>query len=147
VGYAQEYAQREVSVPNFLADELTHTLAGKEPDDLVFTSSRGRPMSNRNFRRYTFNPAAEDAGLSGSLNPHELRHTAASLMVASGASVKAVSKSLCHASAAMTLDVYAGLFGDELDGVAERLDAAHRQAADHRFATAAPDATIISFPK
>ena len=34
---------------------------------------------------------------------------------------------LGHASAAMTLDVYAGLFADDLDAVAERLDAAVRQ--------------------
>ena len=31
---------------------------------------------------------------------------------------------LGHASAAMTLDVYAGLFNDDLDAVADRLDAA-----------------------
>lgn len=31
---------------------------------------------------------------------------------------------LGHASAAMTLDVYAGLFDDDLDAVADRLDAA-----------------------
>jgi hypothetical protein len=30
---------------------------------------------------------------------------------------------LGHASAAMTLDVYSGLFDDDLDGLAERLDA------------------------
>lgn len=102
-------------------------------------------MSNRNFRRYTFNPAAEDAGLSG-LSPYELRHTAASLAVAAGAKVKAIQAMLGHASAAMTLDVYAELFDDELDGVAERLDAAHRDAADHRFATAAADAEVIPSP-
>jgi hypothetical protein len=38
---------------------------------------------------------------------------------------------LGHASAAMTLDVYAGLFDDELDGVAERMhEAAQRGAGD-----------------
>ena len=31
---------------------------------------------------------------------------------------------LGHASAAMTLDVYAGLFADDLDAVADRLDRA-----------------------
>jgi hypothetical protein len=31
---------------------------------------------------------------------------------------------LGHASAAITLDVYSGLFDDDLDGVAERLDQA-----------------------
>lgn len=36
--------------------------------------------------------------------------------------MKAVQRMLGHASAAMTLDVYAGLFADDLDAVAEALD-------------------------
>jgi hypothetical protein len=39
-----------------------------------------------------------------------------------GANVKAVQKMLGHSSGAMTLDVYSGLFGDDLDGVVERID-------------------------
>jgi site-specific recombinase XerD len=58
------------------------------------------------------------------LTPHELRHTAASLAVSAGASVKSVQRMLGHASAAMTLDVFSGLFEDDLDAVADRLDAA-----------------------
>ncbi|MGL5823511.1 MAG: hypothetical protein ACRCYU_01410, partial [Nocardioides sp.] len=50
------------------------------------------------------------------------RHTAASLAIAAGANVKAVQRMLGHASAAMTLDLYAGLFGDDLDAVADALD-------------------------
>ena len=53
---------------------------------------------------------------------HDLRHTAASLAVSAGANVKAVQKMLGHKSAAMTLDVYADLFDDDLDAVAERLE-------------------------
>jgi len=69
-------------------------------------------------------------GLSG-LVPHELRHTAASLAIASGASVKAVQSMLGHASAAMTLDRYGHLYEDELDAVADRVDeAATRILAD-----------------
>jgi hypothetical protein len=45
--------------------------------------------------------------------------------VASGANVKAVQRMRGHASAAMTLDVYSGLFDDDLGGLAERMDAAH----------------------
>ena len=63
------------------------------------------------------------AGLPG-LVPHELRHTAASLAIASGASIKGVQSMLGHASAAMTLDRYGHLFGDELDAVEDRMDAA-----------------------
>jgi integrase len=58
---------------------------------------------------------------------HDLRHTAASLAVSSGANVKAVQRMLGHASAATTLDVYADLFDDDLDAVAEALD---RHAAE-----------------
>jgi hypothetical protein len=36
---------------------------------------------------------------------------------------------LGHGAAAMTLDVYAGLFGDDLDAVGERLDRTARKAA------------------
>ncbi len=39
---------------------------------------------------------------------------------------------LGHASASMTLDVYAGLFADDLDTVAERLDVLGRAAASAR---------------
>jgi integrase len=96
-------------------------ISDKAPDDLVFTTWRGKPLRNLNFRRDVFDRAADDAGLHG-LTPHELRHTAASLAVSAGANVKAIQKMLGHASAAMTLDVYSGLFDDDLDGVAARLD-------------------------
>ena len=46
---------------------------------------------------------------------HDLRHTAASLMVKSGANVKAIQRQLGHTSAAMTLDAYVDLFDDDLD--------------------------------
>ena len=81
-------------------------------------------LRSGNFRRRVFDPAARAAGLDD-LSPHDLRHTAASLLVASGANVKAVQRMLGHASAAMTLDVYSGLFDDDLGGLAERMDAAH----------------------
>ena len=61
------------------------------------------------------------------------RHcAAASLAVASGATVKSVQRMLGHASAAMTLDVYSGLFDDDLTALADRMDAAARAAADAR---------------
>ncbi len=56
--------------------------------------------------------------------PHGLRHTAASPASGSGASIEDVRSIPGHASAAMTLDRYGHLFGDELDAVAERGDAA-----------------------
>jgi integrase len=86
-------------------------------------------LRNTVFRRFYFDRAAEAVGLLG-FTPHELRHTAASLAIASGASVKVVQRMMGHASAAMTLDVYAGLFADDLDTVAARLDVLGRAAAE-----------------
>jgi integrase len=53
---------------------------------------------------------------------HALRHTAASLAISAGANPKVVQRMLGHASAAMTLNVYADLFDSDLDRVAERLE-------------------------
>jgi integrase len=123
-GDPKNHQRRSVPIPKFLVDELDVLKAGKGPKDLMFTGAHGGVLRNGNFRRDVFNPAAVKAGLDG-LTPHELRHTAASLAISSGANVKAVQRMLGHASAAMTLDVYAGLFDDDLDGLADRMDEAH----------------------
>lgn len=56
------------------------------------------------------------------ITAHDLRDTAASLAVSGGANIKGVQRMLGHASAAMTLDVYADLFDDDLVAVAGRLE-------------------------
>jgi integrase len=126
-GTPKSHAARSVPIPSFVVDLLAEVTAERsnalDSSALVFTTWRGRPLRNLNFRRDVFDRAAGDAGLAG-LTPHELRHTAASLAVSAGANVKAVQRMLGHASAAMTLDVYSGLFDDDLDGVAERLNRA-----------------------
>lgn len=71
---------------------------------------------------------------SARVTPHDLRHTAASLAISSGANVKAVQRMLGHASAAMTLDTYADLFEDDLDDVATRLNEGAARRADIRSA-------------
>jgi integrase len=139
-GTPKSHATRSVPIPRSLGDMLTQSMAGMGPDDLVFTTWRGKPLRNLNFRRDVFDKAAADAGLEG-LTPHELRHTAASLAVSAGANVKAVQKMLGHASAAMTLDVYSGLFDDDLDGVADRMDSLPG-VSDPRH-----DATVTELPR
>jgi integrase len=108
--------------------------------------SSGGPLRNTNFRPRFFTPAAESVGLTG-LTPHDLRHPAASLAVAAGANVKAVQRMLGHASTTMTLDVYADLFEDDLDQVADRLDQAARQGADYMRTGTAPDAVVELFKR
>src|SRR3954452_18533106 len=75
---------------------------------------------------WTLRPATERpmSPASRVSSPTSFRHTAASLAIASGASAKGVQSMLGHASAQMTLDRYGHLFPDELDAVADRVDAA-----------------------
>ena len=80
-------------------------------------------MRSQTFQRAVLTRAATELGIPG-FHPHELRHTAASLAIASGADIKIVQQMLGHKSAVMTLDQYGHLFGDRLDIVADAMDAA-----------------------
>ena len=143
-GTPKTHQRRSVPIPRSLVDALAEHVAGKEPDDLVFTTARGDVMRNHNFRGRVFAAAAKEIGVPG-LTPHDLRHTAASLAVQAGANVKAVQRMLGHASAAMTLDVYAGLFGDDLDAVADRLDQAASAARADYLRTEAEKSDVLPF--
>jgi integrase len=131
-GTPKSHQARWLPVPRFLRVELAEQVAGKGRDDLVFPSPQGSVLRVQNFRRRCFDRAAAQVGLEG-LVPHELRHTAASLAIASGATVKSVQRMLGHASATLTLDRYGHLFADELDAVADRLDHALRQTGVYRM--------------
>ncbi|NQX11373.1 site-specific integrase [Microbacteriaceae bacterium VKM Ac-2855] len=125
-GEPKDYEHRSVPVPATIAAELRDHISGKGPDDPVFSGSRGHGwLRGRVFRRGWLDAAAASIGREG-LTPHELRHTAASLAISAGASVKSVQRMLGHASAAVTLDVYADLFDDDLDAVSAALDLAIR---------------------
>jgi integrase len=130
-GTPKTHQQRTVPLPAALAEPLARRCEGKQGDDLVMTTASGTVLRLRNWRRAVFDPAVRAAGLAN-VTPHDLRHNAASLAVASGATVKSVQRMLGHASAAMTLDVYAGLFDDDLSALADRMDAAARAAAEAR---------------
>ena len=104
-----------------------------EGEDLVFTGIRnGQPLRVSTFRT-AFTAAAKTIGVPD-LYPHQLRHTAASLAIASGADVKVVQQMLGHISATMTLDTYGHLFEDRLDEVGSAMDAARAAAQARRAA-------------
>lgn len=124
----KDYEHRSIPIPAFLVGLLRAQIAGRPADAPVFCGIRtGTWLRNHVYRVGWFDAAAEAVGIKG-LTPHELRHTAASLAVSAGANVKAVQRMLGHASAAVTLDVYADLFDDDLDGVARALDRAAMQS-------------------
>lgn len=78
--------------------------------ELVFTSSRGGPMWPAEVRT-AFAKALKKAGLAP-IHFHDLRHSAASIMLALGVPLKTVSAVLGHSSTKMTGDVYGHLTED-----------------------------------
>ncbi len=118
----KDYGYRSIPIPAFLATMLARQIDGRSPDQPVFYGIRtGSWLRNHVFRVGWFDPSATAVGLGG-LTPHEMRHTAASLAVSAGADIMVVQRMLGHASAAVTLDVYADLFDEDLDTVAIALD-------------------------
>ena len=93
-------AERKRQAENRLAaGELWST-----PDNLVFTNEVGRHYSIFTFYKY-FKKIAASIGRPDA-RPHDLRHTAATVAIASGADIKSVQDLLGHATS-FTLNVYA----------------------------------------
>lgn len=125
----KSWERREVPVPSIVLDALREECKGKQPTDLVFTGARGGHIveQSRNDPRKWYAKALAASGVP-SLTCHDLRHTAASIAVHSGANVKALQRMLGHKKAAMTLDRYAGLFDSDLDTVAVNVEHVMRDA-------------------
>lgn len=75
------------------------------PDDLVFTDELGKHLAISTFYK-GFKRIAERIGRPDA-RPHDLRHTAATVAIASGADIKSVQDLLGHATATTTLNIYA----------------------------------------
>lgn len=119
---------------------------GKVRDDLIFTGVDGgylRSTGVQEDRGGWFSGAVKKSGVPR-ITPHDLRHSAASVTVSAGANVKAVQRTLGHSSAAMTLDVYADFFDEDLDAVADALDAVVSQV---NVAKALPRAVAGEYDK
>ncbi|PRC42815.1 site-specific integrase, partial [Mycobacterium sp. ITM-2017-0098] len=122
VGPTKGREARSVPCARFVLDELSVLCTGKDSEDLVFEHSGGgflpRPKSHRGW----FASAVRQASVQD-ITPHDLRHTCASLAISAGVNVLTLQRMLGHKSAAITLDVYADLFDEDLDKAADALDA------------------------
>lgn len=144
-GPPKTHRVRSVTLPAFVCEGLARHLEEFVPegaDELVFTTVGGAPLRNSDFRRYYWKRAVSAAGLPPQLTPHELRHTAAALLIANGAGPKSVQAHLGHATITTTFDTYGHLFEGHLDEVMERLEADWRRSrAAHTRPTAPSDPT------
>jgi integrase len=88
----------------------------------VFTTPFGKPIDTANYR-HALSRITTKAGL-GHWHPHELRHSAASLLAAQGVPLKDVSELLGHSSIRITGDTYQHLFEPARRDVADKMAAA-----------------------
>jgi integrase len=120
-----------------------------EEHGLAFPSGRGTPLQPRNLLRHFQETIArintrreEEARRAGVAPPaplprwtfHELRHTAASLMLARGVPLKVVQEILGHRQLSLTADTYSHLYDSAREDAAARMDELLR-----RLAGASPD--------
>lgn len=90
---------------------------------LVFPNAAGRPLSPSNLRRNSFLPLQLVAKIHPPVRFHDLRHTAATLMLEDGVHPKVVSERLGHASIAVTMDFYQHVSSTMQRSAARRMDA------------------------
>lgn len=132
IGSPKNHELRTVSVAGFLIPLLARLCEGKGREDLIFGAGLEHlkhPDGRKSWWAYAKRRAiAIDSDIPASLTLHDLRHTAASLMIRAGNNVLAVQKQLGHKSAAMTLDRYADLFPDDRAAVGKSLDGQRRDA-------------------
>ena len=88
--------------------------------DLVFPSGAGTPITASNIRR-AFRKLLAVSGLP-KIRFHDLRHTAASLMLNHGIPVLIVSKRLGHSKPSITIDVYGHLIPSRQQEAAQLMD-------------------------
>lgn len=114
---------RVVPVAKEVIKFLVPWTQGKSPEELLFTNSAGNPVSSSNFKNRYYIPALKKLSFT-KVTIHDLRHTAASIAVASGANAHALARMLGHASIKMTYDIYSHLFDEDLENVSELMNEA-----------------------
>lgn len=98
----------------------------------------GHTPFRSNFRRI-FQKAVTDAGLDGrGISIRQLRHTAASLMLANGLDVLDVQERLGHTRGSVTLDIYGRLLMGRREAANEQLGSAMESVVDISFASPSP---------
>ncbi len=82
-----------------------------QDSDLVFCNTLGRPIESSNLVRRSFKPLLKSAGLPA-LRLHDLRHTAATLLLRKKVPSKVVSEMLGHSNIGITLNIYSHVLPD-----------------------------------
>ncbi|MBB2974485.1 integrase [Microbacterium endophyticum] len=104
---------RTVPLTDEVASIILPLIRHKQPDDLVYPNTVGKPRTNRNWTR-----DSHWGDVHRGRRVHDLRHTAATIWLQSGVDLKTVQAWLGHSSATLTADLYAHYMGSDADTAA-----------------------------
>ena len=122
--------------------ELAGTAWKGSPWPLVFTSTVGTPLFHSNVHKQ-FWQLLDIAGLRR-IRPHDLRHSAAALLIAQGVHGKAIQELLGHGSVAFTLQVYGHLFDEAKRETADKMDSRSGSRGFHNGFHFDPEAAVVN---
>jgi len=122
-------SRRSINLSKSMVQELTNHKSAQAKErresaiwqdtDYVFTSNVGTALDPRNMAKRFLSACCK--AKVGTWHPHELRHTAASLMLANGIPLQVVSDILGHASIRITSDVYGHVLAPQRQEAAETM--------------------------
>lgn len=110
-------SRRTISLSPFALNVLKYL---KKDNGPVFTTSTGNFVSARNIIRH-FHAALEKAGLPR-MRFHDLRHTAATLLLKENVHPKVVQEMLGHSSIMLTLDTYSHILPDIQQEASDKME-------------------------
>jgi integrase len=110
----KEHYQRQIQERYIAGDHW-------KENDLIFTSTIGTPLNFKNLIERHFEPIIKVANVPV-IRFHDLRHTAASLMLSRGVSIFIVSKIMGHARPSITSDIYGHLVPGSMSGIGNMMD-------------------------
>lgn len=123
--------KRSIKVPplalHALREHKKRMLLEGNPGPSVFCNTRGGPYRRSNFYGQFFKPLLKKAGLPDH-RFHDLRHTAASLMLSQGIQAKVVQETLGHSRIGLTLDTYSHVLPSMQDEAATRMESLFAEA-------------------
>ena len=120
---------RQINIPGPVLKELEPLILGMKVKDYVFQGAKGLgPISYSWFRKSVFTPAIDSLAFEG-IGIHNLRHTAASLLISQGAQITTVSQILGHKSIIQTLKTYGHYYPSDVEKTISGLGDAYLAAA------------------
>jgi len=132
VAWSKTGAGRDRWVP---MDEEVMAMLSRTPGPL-WRSPTGLRLNSHNWREREWNPVIQKPfGKTKwkDLTPHDLRHTAASLAIDTGADANKVANMLGHTDGSFTLRAYAHLFHARVNDVQDKMLEARQQARHERL--------------